>query len=53
MKRFNPARGFVREAEAGAVVLVNRGLRLPEMISGVFSADEIGFRVLESLCFTI
>jgi CubicO group peptidase (beta-lactamase class C family) len=42
--------GFVREADVGIVVMVNRGPRLPEMISGVSSADEIGFRVLKSLC---
>ncbi len=42
--------GFVREADAGTVVLMNRGPRFPEMVGGVSSADEIGFRVLESLC---
>jgi CubicO group peptidase (beta-lactamase class C family) len=42
--------GFIGEAGAGTVVMVNRGPRLPEMIGGVSSTDEIGFRVLKSLC---
>jgi CubicO group peptidase (beta-lactamase class C family) len=42
--------GFVGEADAGTVVFMNRGPRFQEMVSGISSADEIGFRVLESLC---
>ena len=42
--------GFVKEADVGTVVLMNRGPLFPEMASGVSSADEIGFRVLLSLC---
>lgn len=44
--------GFVKEADAGTVVMMNRGPRFPEMVSGVSSADEIGFRVLRALCST-
>lgn len=41
---------FIREVDAGTVVIVNRGPRLPEMIGGISSADEIGFGILNSLC---
>jgi len=41
--------GFVRKEDIGTVILVNRSLRITEMISEVSSVDEIGFRVLESM----
>jgi hypothetical protein len=42
--------GFVKRTTSGAVVLINRGLRLSEAVRGLSLADEIGFRVLETLC---